>query len=91
MKAPSDEANTDNAPTAQPSGDGNAAAVASVIFPLGRLLPPDPPQKWNAISEALSDDDKTRRLSKLLVLVVIVPLALVCLVVIGLALVFVFG
>jgi hypothetical protein len=37
------------------------------MLSLGKLMPPDPPEKWKAIKAALEDDAKTRRLTRLLV------------------------
>ena len=36
------------------------------MLPLGKLVPPDPSEKWETIKSALDDDAKTRRLTKLL-------------------------
>jgi hypothetical protein len=47
---------------------------------------PDPGEKWNAIKDALSDNEKTRRLIRLM-LVNYLPEVLTCIVVIGLALI----
>jgi hypothetical protein len=38
------------------------------MLPLGRLFPPDPPEKWKALRAALEDDKKTKRLGRLLVI-----------------------
>jgi hypothetical protein len=40
------------------------------VLPLGRLTPPDSPDKWMTIKAALDDDAKTRRLARLLVIVI---------------------
>jgi hypothetical protein len=50
------------------------------------MPPPDPGEKWNAIKDALSDNEKTRRLIRLM-LVNYLPEVLTCIVVIGLALI----
>jgi hypothetical protein len=56
-----------------------------MLLPLSRLLRPDSPQKWKTIKEAaLADDASTRRLIKLM-LVSYLPVLLVCIVVLGLA------
>jgi hypothetical protein len=31
-----------------------------------RIVPPDPPEKWNTIGSALDDEDKARRLKGLM-------------------------
>lgn len=42
-------------------------ARVSIMLSLGKLQPPaDPPEKWKAVRAALEDDDKTRRLTRLL-------------------------
>jgi hypothetical protein len=50
-------------------------AEAIVLMTLGRLLPPDPPEKWKTIAAALESEEKTRRFC-LILLVSSVPLAL---------------
>jgi hypothetical protein len=51
-----------------------------------RTPPPDPGEKWNAIKDALSDKEKTRRLIRLM-LVNYLPEVLAGIVVISLALI----
>jgi hypothetical protein len=54
---------------------------------LGKLQPPvEPPEKWQAVRAALEDDDKTRRLAKLL-LVNSIPFLICVLVLAGVALI----
>ena len=33
---------------------------------LNRIVPPEPPEKWEAIRAAIEDDDKTRRLCRIM-------------------------
>ncbi len=35
-------------------------------FPIGRLIPPEPPEKWRTIRDALDSEDKTRRLCRII-------------------------
>jgi hypothetical protein len=37
-----------------------------MLPPLGKLVPPDPPAKWQAIQSALESDEKTRRMHELM-------------------------
>jgi hypothetical protein len=38
----------------------------TVPIPIGRLMPPEPPEKWRTIRDALDSDDKTRRLCRII-------------------------
>jgi len=35
-------------------------------IPIGRLVPPEPPEKWRTIREALNSDDMTKRLCRII-------------------------
>jgi hypothetical protein len=37
-----------------------------MLPPLGKLVLPDPPEKWKAIEAALDSDEKTRRMRELI-------------------------
>ena len=37
-------------------------------MPLGKLFPPDPPEKWQAFESAARDADQTRRMIRLVVI-----------------------
>jgi hypothetical protein len=57
------------------------------MLPFGKLqAPADPPEKWKAVRAALDDDDKTRRLTRLL-LVNSMPFLVCVLVLAGVALI----
>lgn len=40
--------------------------MTTVPIPIGRLMPPEPPEKWRTIRAALDSDAKTRRLCRIL-------------------------